>query len=46
MVLWVLVILMKGTHTENVLSKLLGFDAGEHSEQQIHDSRCPNVFDH
>lgn len=31
---------------KNILSQLLGFDTGEHSEKQVHDGRCPNVFDH
>lgn len=35
-----------GTHSQNVLSQLLRFNAGEHSKQQVHDSRCADVFDH
>lgn len=35
-----------GTHIQNVLSQLLRFNAGEHSKQQVHDSRCADVFHH
>lgn len=34
------------THTEDVLAELLWFDTGEHSEEQVHDGRRPDVFDH
>lgn len=38
--------LITATHMKNILSQLLGFDTGEHSEKQVHDGRCANVFDH
>lgn len=34
------------THIKNIMSQLLGFNACEHSEQQVHDGRRPDVFDH
>lgn len=34
------------THVEDVLSELLRLDAGQHPEQQVHDGRRPDVFDH
>lgn len=34
------------THIQNILSQLRRFNAGEHSEKQVHDSRRADVFDH
>lgn len=34
------------THIQNVLSQLRWFNAGQHSEKQVHDSRRADVFDH
>lgn len=35
-----------GTHVQDVLPQLLGLDAGQQAEQEVHDGGRADVFDH